>query len=259
MVPDRLNPFGNDAEMNRNNELFKLYWAGPTSHLENKFQKDMVSMAMMIFYIQTCGNHPYQLDIQFKNDYNAIKENIHRRQFDINELKSDDLSTCFCSDGNCNESPGKMSCRYRSWINLLAHEAIHQVLLGGATAIPSNQPSGESSYEDEGTSTTWMKHPFFWTNEKRLYFLQRASNYLSETASKAFRRKFTKSVAMNAMKLTEMSKSFPDVMAYFQERPPTPPTMNINTNVPATTAQKSFNQFDLIRKIRNKVGILVKF
>ena len=235
-VPDKLNPF------TRMEDFYADIWTKP--NIQNGFQRDMISVAILIYYILTLGDHPYQVDDEFKGKYEPIKEFINGNQLNyLLQLKSDPPK-CFCN-GNCSiyscqpneDIKNRMICHYRSWINRLAYEAIHELL----------EEETEQEKYDKDFSSRWMKHPFFWNNLKRLTFLEKASNYLTEIAKnknlETLFKKMAVDIKMRPIQ-TEMAAYFPKIMILFQE----PPSQCQNSN-----PQYFDCAFALIKRIRNKV------
>lgn len=170
-------------------------------------------MAMIIYFIQTCGHHPYQdKDRDSRaNNYLTIRKNVLTNpknfNFTIVERKK-----CLCEpEAECKAIYG---CKYRYWVNnFLAKDAIHEIL-------KYNPYSKNKPYEL--TSTQWIKHPFFWTNQKIVYFIQRACAYLEgirspHTVLDSLKQKLNTDIENVADVQNELLESFPNTMAFCQE------------------------------------------
>lgn len=212
-VPERLNPFNNM------DQKFAEAWTRPD--WPNHFQKDVASMAMIIYFIQTCGDHPYQdknrqskpTDANHQsraNNYMNIRNNVITNPFTGINTKVIEERQCFCKSGECKASIG---CKYRYWVNqFLAKDVILAIL----QCSPIDERDGPSF-------TQWINHPFFWKNSKILYFIQRVCAYLDGIVStntilfNGLKQKLNEEIPDVATVTSELFCSFPKTMAFFQE------------------------------------------
>ena len=182
-IPEKLNPFNNL------DELYTQLWCtirNPVSpetaeeQLNQVVQRDFISIAILLYFIQSAGYHPFQrsgsnnLEADDERDnYEAIKIQIESGIFQVEALDK----KCFCNaEMECGK---KMECKYRLWINSLAKDHITKML---------NQ--NEQSYMNQSVEKL-KEHPFFWKTTDVLTFIQRSSNYLNEGNNER-RKKFRK-------------------------------------------------------------------
>ena len=185
IVPDKLNPF------KCLDQMYAKLWTGfeksDLNHQENLIQKDIASVAILIYFIQSCGSHPFQSGREFtRKNYEAIYSNILEEQWDVNDKEALD-KTCFCLSEINNADSGnvcnRVECKYHAWINILAKDWCDNLLMELAEKIILH--SSSQSLEK------LKDHPFFWNNSNILSFIQRSSNYLNEkNDDKERKRKF---------------------------------------------------------------------
>ncbi len=202
-VPERLNPFNNL------DHKFAEAWTRPD--WSDPFQKDVASMAMIMYFIQTCGHHPYQVkDRQSRaNNYLTIRKNVLTSPENLYFFIIEGVK-CFCEPAEV-KCKAVIGCKYRHWVNnFLAKDVIREIL------------NCSRHKRDELKSTQWIKHPFFWTNQKIVYFIQRACAYLEGIRSPhkvldALKQKINTDIENVADVQNELLKSFPNMMAFCQE------------------------------------------
>ncbi|KAI9565922.1 hypothetical protein GHT06_009720 [Daphnia sinensis] len=168
-VSEKPNPFHNlDTE-------YVNLWSGIKQSDLNKsmdekaIQRDLASVAMVMFFIQSAGFHPFQKNSPLQpaepGKYQGVQKQIERRTFNLVALDR----KCFCMDKSANCE--KTQCKYRLWINMLAKNRMHIMLteLFQETKLYTKESSGKI-----------MEHPFFWKTSGVLRFIEKSSNYLKE-------------------------------------------------------------------------------
>ncbi|KAK4018933.1 hypothetical protein OUZ56_000968 [Daphnia magna] len=168
-VPEKPNPFHNlDTE-------YVNLWSGIKQSDLNKsvdekaIQRDLVSVAILMFFIQSVGFHPFQLNSPLHpaepGKYSDVQKRMERHTFNLVALDR----KCFCKDKieNCE----KTQCKYRLWVNMLGKDRTDSMLTELFQETKSY--TKESSWE-------LMEHPFFWKTSGVLRFIEKSSNYLKE-------------------------------------------------------------------------------
>ena len=186
-IPEKLNPFNNL------NELYSQLWSSikesdsETTTMEQRqsqeIQRDLISIAILLYYIQTSGAHPFHLGGLNGNqeiteqDYEAIKDQIKVGIFKVDALDK----PCFCNliMGTCEE---KMECKYRLWINSLAKDNTKKML----TEL-LNQDNKQ--YTNQSVEKL-KEHPFFWKTADFLTYMESSSSYLHEGGNQTLQSKF---------------------------------------------------------------------
>ncbi|XP_057370621.1 uncharacterized protein LOC130691655 [Daphnia carinata] len=173
-LSEKANPFhGLDTE-------YVNLWSGiKESDLLNKsadeiaIQKDLVSVTMLMFFIQSSGVHPFQrtstLDPVERENYQCIQNQIKEGIFALDALDR----KCFCADEN--ENCEETQCKYRLWVNKLAKDHTYAML---------TELIRETKSYDKKSSEKLMEHPFFWKTSGVLRFIENSSNYLKEAKNK---------------------------------------------------------------------------
>lgn len=231
-VPERLNPF--------NNMDHQYAEAWTRSDVSNKYQKDMVSMAMIWYYIQTCGHHPYQLENDNRANFFIIRDNIRQvpDNFYVSEIEN---INCIC--GIVAADCKVISCRYRHWINTLASHVIQLILELTRT------PRQLENY-DQNSSTEWMKHPFFWESGKIINFIRLASGYVDGIDdTHDLKLKLGGEIENVASIMNDFEKAFPEVMKHCSSFG----QQSKNRNNTRTRQLRS--RMDVLKWIRDKVTI----
>ena len=183
-IPEKLNPFNNM------NELYSQLWSSSIKESDSKtttmeqrqsqeIQRDLISIAILLFFIQTCGAHPFQQDRNQEiavGDYAAIKNQIADGIFKVHAL--DKLCFCNVNMGACEE---KMECKYRLWINSLAKDNARKML---TELFHDNKQYTNQSVEK------LKEHPFFWKTADFLTYMESSSSYLHEGGNQTLQSKF---------------------------------------------------------------------
>jgi hypothetical protein len=175
-IPEKLNPFNNL------DELYTQLWSsikkpnsGKTTEEKcEKIKRDLISVIILLYFIQSTGNHPFQRGAE-RDNYQAINNQIQEEIFQVEALNK----TCFCTvETGCEE---KMACKYRSWINSLAQKHTKTML---TELFQENKQYTNQSVEK------LKDHPFFWKTVDVLTFIERSSSYLHEGGNGAIERNF---------------------------------------------------------------------
>ncbi len=201
-IPERLIPFNNL------DELYTQLWSTvkkpvseeATEKQSNQtlIQRDLISIAIILYFIQSAGYHPYQrgshnLEADEERDnYKAIMFQIKSEIFQVEALDK----PCFCNaEIECNdkmecndkkkkECNEKMACKYRLWINSLAKDHTRKML-----ETKTNEQNNIPYYNNRSVEKL-KEHPFFWKTADVLTFMERSSNYLHEGANQDKKDKF---------------------------------------------------------------------
>lgn len=195
-IPERLIPFNNL------DELYTQLWSTvkkpvseeATEKQSNQtlIQRDLISIAIILYFIQSAGYHPYQrsgsnnLEADDERDnYKAIMFQIKREIFQVEALDK----PCFCNtEMECNdemECNEKMECKYRLWINSLAKDHTRKMLETNKTNEQNNIP-----YYNNQSVEKLKEHPFFWKTTDVVTFMERSSSYLHEGVNQEKKNKF---------------------------------------------------------------------
>ncbi|KAK4018931.1 hypothetical protein OUZ56_000966 [Daphnia magna] len=135
-------------------------------------KRDLVSVAILMFFIQSAGFHPFQepgsLHPFKRENYQFIQNQINEGMFEPDDSVALDKK-CFCATEEENCDAAMLPCKYRLWVNMLAKDRTFTMLteLFYETKSYTKESSGE-----------FMKHPFFWKTSEVLRFIENSSNYL---------------------------------------------------------------------------------
>ena len=185
LVPDKLNPFNC-----LDGVYIKAWTAFQNSDLnfyENSIRKDVASVAILVYFIQSCGNHPFQSGPEFKNDYEDISINITEEQWNVDDKEAlDKACFCFSSINDYSENICKNTeCKYHVWVNTLAKNWCMKLLMD------LSNTTGNILHILNNQSLEKLKdHPFFWKNSTILSFILRSSNYLTDGNNDQIKRIF---------------------------------------------------------------------
>lgn len=168
-LSEKANPFHNlDTE-------YVNLWSGfihsdlDKSVDEIAIQKDLVSVTILMFFIQSSGVHPFQITGSLHpakwENYQCIQDQIKVGIYTLEALDR----KCFCANENenCEETP----CKYRLWVNMLAKDRTDTML---------TELFNETKSYTKESSGKLMEHPFFWKTSTVLRFIENSSNYLKE-------------------------------------------------------------------------------
>ncbi|KAI9565925.1 hypothetical protein GHT06_009723 [Daphnia sinensis] len=137
---------------------------------EIAIQKDLVSVTILMFFIQSSGVHPFQrassLHPAERENYQCIQNQIKEGIFTLDALDR----KCFCA-ANENENCEETQCKYRLWVNMLAKDRTDSTL---------TELFYETKSYNKESSGKLLEHPFFWKTSEVLRFIEKSSNYLKE-------------------------------------------------------------------------------
>ena len=244
ILPQQLNLLNNIDGLLENDHDNLSIWMKLSSG--GPYKNDVISTAMLIFYILSGGSHCYK-----KNDSNQgdkkIIENIRLNAVYLSDLEA----ACFylsnsnnnhqlCGNGTCENE----TCKYRFWINSLGQHFVKRIL---------KEEEFNLLVFEHSTSTNLFRHPFFWNNWKLVNFIEQTSNYLQGPNKNS---KFPTRAQMCAdeqnqlnfhieeKEIDEIKKRYPENMAYLLE---------YNQN-PKSPPKNIADHITLLTQIRNKVG-----
>ncbi len=189
-IPERLIPFNNL------DELYTQLWSTvkkPVSEEATEkqlnqtlIQRDLISIAIILYFIQSAGYHPYQRsgsnNLEADDERNNYKAIMFQMKNEIFQLEALDKK-CYCNaKKECSNE--KMECKYRLWINSLAKDHTTKML-----ETKSNEQNN-IPYHNNQSVEKLKEHPFFWKTADVLTFMERSSNYLHEGDNQDKKKKF---------------------------------------------------------------------
>lgn len=275
-VPDSLNPFNTldivytkcwsitspeekstQKDIDQNQQEEKPLKRNP----EKSIRRDISSVAILVYFIQSAGAHPFELVPEHRNNFDAITKNIKGNVWDVKALST----SCFCKQGSpCTET---IACKYRAWVNSLAQDWTKNVL--EETENPNTQSFTNKS------SSELMEHPFFWNTASILPFIEKSFNYLYEANDEAKQRNFgwTKHQSKNIIPrkknrtsappikqpwdigdvCSNLSTDYENILKFLHEY------ARINKNGEKDLIPNIENYYVLLQQIRNKVFMTLYF
>ena len=221
VLPKRENAF------NKSN-VYNITW-NPNISEQNK---DLLSLTLLLFFIQTCGCH-------FKESTDMSSDIVltNRTTF------IDDLSG---SEYCCKEL--QRSCEYRVWKNSLAGHLIDWILENVKNGIVLD-------------SEEILKHPFYWNHWKILSFISVTSNFLQEYCP---RNNKAQGINNQKQKFEETEVYFDVITEDSNKKIDDESAANFDgiraymATIRGTKKRNVNNYLDLVKAIRDKVGILHK-
>ena len=243
-LPEKQNPFREVDKFSKN--FFKV-------RLNCPIKQDMIAVVGMAYFLFTCGRNLFI-------DYAKIEDPSN--ELDVEKLYKDSTiektltsiwiidgllqMKCICTPpGSCANNAFTLTCKYRGWVYRMAHNWMTCVL---EEILPSNSKTSKKYYTENLSSL--KNHPLFWTIQNSIGFLQRSSNFLSDSRSYQIydfqsihlgEKNFPLYPAVNLT--SDIFHHFPNLLKFLHKK-----------DSPVDLNEWIIDSYSLLKEIRNKVS-----